>query len=142
MAEFFSSLPFELGFPCPHKEIKHYINETAFKTWREGFNVYLRFGLTTSESKFFEKPVKYFGSQQNSTHQASHIGPDIDTNISVHSKSEDVESTDDDEPNNNNPSDEDASDEDIDFVSTSNLNSSKNPEMPLKSQNNDYKGLY
>jgi len=48
MSDFFSSLPFELGFPCPHKEIKHYISETVFKTWLEGFNMYLNFRLKSS----------------------------------------------------------------------------------------------
>jgi len=132
MPEFFLSLPFELGFPCPHKEIKHYISESAFKTWREGFNAYLRYGLKPSEIESFEKSEKYFESDGHSTQQTSLLGGAF--NPTSQTLQGDGDSSEDDFEDNENLSDDD------EFSLKPKLEINTDQDKKIQNTNNDYKG--
>ena len=43
MKSFFDSLTYVVGFPCPHRNQKNYIEMDGVITWAHVFNLYLRF---------------------------------------------------------------------------------------------------
>ena len=45
--KFFDTLNYEIGFPCPHRNQKSYIDMDGVVTWAHVFNLYLRFKVPT-----------------------------------------------------------------------------------------------
>ena len=55
LKSFISSLQFEIGYPCIHRELKNYIDDDNIRTWRQLHNLYLQF------------PVNYGDNDKGST---------------------------------------------------------------------------
>ena len=50
LRQYFTSLSYEIGFPCIHREPKNYIDDKNLRTWSQVFNNYLNFPLQYPDS--------------------------------------------------------------------------------------------
>jgi len=88
MKSFFDSLTYVVGFPCPHRNQKNYIEMDGVITWAHVFNLYLRFKVKdediinersrANDSSNTASNVHLFGAKNISKQQTSRGNKDMD----------------------------------------------------------------